>query len=60
MTKTREELKDEIIDFLDELFKNPMNKAVMDALAAYDAQYRGNVPKEEAEKMFPELKKKVR
>lgn len=58
MKKTNKELADECLDTFDKMFEDPVMKIVMDALAAYDAQYRGNVPKEEAEKMFPELKKK--
>lgn len=35
-------------DELDEIMNRPDVKAVMDALAAYDNRYIGNVPKEKA------------
>lgn len=54
MTEEVRITEEEIKKIMDE----PMMRLVMEGLAKYDSRYIGNVPREEAEKMFPELKKK--
>jgi hypothetical protein len=46
-----DKFKEEIKTLMD----RPDIKAVMYGLATYDAQYRGNIPEQEARKLFPEM-----
>ena len=49
------DISDKFKEELDLLMNRPDIKAVMYGLAMYDKQYRGNVPKKDAKKLFPEL-----